>query len=410
MLRRLEANQHDYDLLLRSQREIVRLIRRSERRISELKLRSRALHQQKSRGRLSKHASQLLKQSIERVRLEIATARHLLFLWRCFGDGIAFVYLDKYALKHMLYNTHDYSVKQVAGAISNKEGFKLEWNIVRGLAKKQIPAMLCDITNTIRHGDVCALVGPDPLPIEVKSSANRNERVARQLASVDALNKFIATDKATNFRGQELVRRVALPLPETNYASAMNECIERSKRTGFAAIRPEDGLTYMCIRSTEAVERLAEQPLGPHCIVTCVNEPNGAGTWMPYYPFTLSIREPQALYEFINGDITLIVILDALSVIKQFAAKGLHAQFVEHPGVVLFVSKSGAVRNEDPFSTISTDLFSRLFYEFESIKLLIDTQLFLFESVMPEMEEENQERIVGGGTKSRKWPEYKLPH
>ena len=42
---------------------------------------------------------------------EITVLQFLLFLWRCFGDGIAFIYLDKYGLKQTLYNVHNYEAK-----------------------------------------------------------------------------------------------------------------------------------------------------------------------------------------------------------------------------------------------------------------------------------------------------------
>ena len=66
----------------------------------------------------------------------------MLFIWRCFGDGIAFLYIDKYALKHMLYDSTDYSVKQQAGALSGKVGFRLEWRLPNSLltTRKRLPA------------------------------------------------------------------------------------------------------------------------------------------------------------------------------------------------------------------------------------------------------------------------------
>ena len=49
-----------------------------------------------------------------------------MFIWRCFRDGIAFSYLDKFAPKHAFLNTHDLEPKQRAGAMSGKEGLKTE--------------------------------------------------------------------------------------------------------------------------------------------------------------------------------------------------------------------------------------------------------------------------------------------
>ncbi len=410
MLRLLEKNPHDYALLLRLQRALVAVIKRSDQRIAELKQRKCTLIQERKNGRHSKASSQALKGQIASVTEVICDAQQLLFFWRCFGDGIAFIYLDKYALKHMLYNTHDYGVKQSAGALSGKRGFKFEWARVRSLAKKQVPSILCDITNTLRHGDVCVLIGPDPMLIEVKSSTNRNTRVDRQIANLAALHKFLETDEATDFRGLDRVKRMEFPLSGVSHTSVMNECIKQSRATGFAAISPEDGLTYACFRSPQAVEYF-DAHMGPERMVTLLNEAKNEAGWMPYYPFTLSIREPEALHEFINGDITLAVILDTQALVRQFAAKGLQAQFVEHPTCILLVSRLGAVCGQDPFSAISIAFFGRLFYEFEPIRQMADSELHHIQQ-LESSSREIQLKIDSGelkaeDIKAKQWPEFK---
>jgi hypothetical protein len=400
LLRTLEADQSNYILLLQLQRELISRIRRTEQRIAELKEQKRTLNQLKKVARQSKAVSQAIQARIKVVTQTIMDAQQLLFLWRSFGDGIAFVYLDKYALKHMLYNTHEYSVKQTAGALSDKEGFKLEWKVVRQLAINKVPAMLCDITNTLRHGDVCVLIGPDPMPIEVKSSANRNARVDRQIANLQSIRKFLETDEASDFRGLSNIKRVALPVSKANHASEMNECIVLSRTTGFAVITPEEGLTYACLRSPDAVEQLTAY-MGPQCIVTLLNDAKTSATWMPYYPFTLSIREPQALYEFIEGDFTLAVILDTQTLVRLFEVRGLHAQFIDHPQWIIAVSKFGARRGQDTFSAISIPFFGRIFYEFESIAQLPEIEL----DHIQQLETMTQEEAAKGSTD--KWPEFK---
>jgi hypothetical protein len=44
------------------------------------------------------------------------------------------------------------------------------------------------------------LVGPDPVPIEVKTNSNVNSRVARQVRSITELMKLFQKDRAENFR------------------------------------------------------------------------------------------------------------------------------------------------------------------------------------------------------------------
>src|SRR4051794_8285147 len=95
--------------------------------------------------------------------------RQLAFVWRCFGDGIAFVYMDRFALKQTYYNTHNHNAKQDSGFLGGKGGLEHELAVLEEGLAAGIPCLLTDLTNTIRHGDVCFMVGPDPRLVEVKT-------------------------------------------------------------------------------------------------------------------------------------------------------------------------------------------------------------------------------------------------
>lgn len=329
---------------------------------------------QQKKARPSKEEAKRIKDAIAEMTEAISAAQHLLFLWRCFGDGIAFIYANKLSLKHMLYNTHDYEVKPPAGAILGKVGLRKEWACLKSIISRKIPAVLSDLTNTIRHGDICVLVGPDPIPVEVKTSNNRNARVDRQNASLTALTKFLQTDVARNFRGLDHVARIEVPGTDETHASAMSDCIGVSRATGFAAISPEPGLTYVCVRSVEATMAL-DRYKKPRTIVNILNEAKSEGQWMPYFPFVLSIRRKEDLYDFMNGDVTLMILLEADAVVAAFAARGLAATFVNHPNVTLVVTRQGAQPGRDPLSGVSTPYFARIFYEFGTIASFADTEL-----------------------------------
>jgi hypothetical protein len=373
MLRALESTPSDYALLFDLQKELLSRIKRIDARIAALKAKRRALVQQKKAGS-SKDEAKQTKDAIAATSEAITDAQRLLFLWRCFGDGIAFIYLNKHALKHMLYNTHDYNVKEAAGAILGKVGLRKEWSILKLIISRGVPAVLSDLTNTIRHGDICVLIGPDPIPVEVKTSKNRNARVVRQIASLTALTQFLKTDLATNFRGLDHVARLEVPGSDASHADAMSDCIARSRDTGFAAISPEPGLTYIAMRSVDAAPRL-NQYMKPRAIVTMLNEAKTEGQWMPYFPFVLSIRRKKDLYDFMNGDVTLMILLETDALVAAFAEKGLVAAFVDHPMVMLVVTRLGAQPGREPLAGISTSYFARLFYEFGSITSFVDMEL-----------------------------------
>lgn len=373
MLRALEASPSDYALLFDLQKKLLSLIKRADARTAALKSKRKALMQQKKAGS-SKEEAKRTKHAIAATSEAITAVQRLLFFWRCFGDALAFVYADRLALKHMLYNTHDYNVKEASGAILGKEGLRKEWTILKLMISREVPAVLCDLTNTIRHGDICVLNGPDPLPIEVKTSKNRNARTDRQIASLTALTQFLKTDVGTNFRGLGQVVRVAVPASYASNVEVMNDCIAKSRSNGFAVCTPERGLTYIAVRAVEGESQLS-QWIKPSTIVTILNEAKTNGQWMPYYPFTLSIRRKDDLYDFLNGDVTLIILLEVDALVAIFKERGLVVNFLDHSMVSLAVTRLGVEPSRDVLSGISRPYFERLFYEFGSIRSFVDMVL-----------------------------------
>jgi hypothetical protein len=403
-LHALQANPKNMPLLLDLQKALLTKIKRTDVRIATLKAKRKEFVRLK-KSRLSKEQSKTTKEAIEATDEAISDAQQLLFFWRCFGDGIAFIYIDKHALKHMLYNTHDYHMKPAAGAMRGKIGLRKEWSILKLLIGKEMPVVLSDLTNTIRHGDICGLIGPDPLPIEVKTSKNRNERVNRQLANLDALATFLQTDKAANFRGLDRVIRQEFSAPNRNHAAAMNDCIERSRRTGFAAISPEEGLTYICRRAPPDVSLFAPL-MKPTTIMNELNQRKADAAWMPYFPFVLSIRRGEDVNDFMKGHIRLTVLLDTQVVVDAYEARGFSAMFVDHHQHALVVTRRNAVYGRDPIGGISIGYLARLFYDFDSIEQYIDVG----QSLVERLEADTAETVRGANGSQRNltlvaWPE-----
>lgn len=377
LLRDLQSNPENLKTLLELQRGILSRIRRTDQRIAELKSLKRDMTRAKKRGGLSKVDSRLLKEEIEAISVAVGFYQWLLFVWRCFGDSIAFVYLDKFSIKHMIFNVDDGGQKESAGALTGKEGFEHEWRLVRAMTYRGIPVMLCDISNVLRHGDVCILNGPDPVPIEVKASQNRNARVERQLGNLEKLRNFYETDVAEDFRGYKRVQRVELQASETNHSEVLNQCIELSLEAGGYATSPEPGLVYACLRDG-SMEDILFPYLNPSSSVVMLNRAKAEGDWGIYLPFLLSINCSQAIFEFLNGDITLIVSVDMDELKKGYARIGLHADLSQHGFIV---SRLGAEPNKDVFVTTSDSFLSRIFYEFESIEGLAGMQKRHIESI-----------------------------
>ena len=214
-LQALNGDLTDFDHLIDLQREILGRLLITEARITGYKSRAVELKVRLRTARLPKKDALQVKKTIGRLRQRIEDCNWLLYIWRCFGDGIAYSYLDKWAVKSLLYDVTTAAVKERAGHVTGKQGFYQEMALVLEAKRRGVPALLTDLTNTIRHGDVCLLGASDPYVIEVKSSANQNERVARQVESVRKIHDYLAKDQAENLRGAGLLRRVAIPTAES---------------------------------------------------------------------------------------------------------------------------------------------------------------------------------------------------
>jgi hypothetical protein len=186
---------------------------------------------------------------------------HLLFLWRCFGDGIAFIYQSKYSLKHTYYDGN-YNVKAPAGFMTEhgrlKRGFAREYRILCSGIKHNVPVVLCDLTNVIRYGDVCALGAEDPVCIEVKTSRNRNARTERQIRLLQEFTLSMEPMNCVAFMQQAFGLMVFIELKEVKAAFA---------RRGVTATMLMDGTYSVQITKTpdnliKGAWRVSEQMLG----------------------------------------------------------------------------------------------------------------------------------------------------
>jgi hypothetical protein len=105
-------------VLLALQNLLVDERRKAEEKVRSLKTKLMELEKDNFKTDLPERLAYLHRR-IERVR-------SVNYAWRCFGDAIAFLYMDKFALKQTHYSTHSRNVKQDAGFLSDKAGLAAE--------------------------------------------------------------------------------------------------------------------------------------------------------------------------------------------------------------------------------------------------------------------------------------------
>jgi hypothetical protein len=367
MLDKIDPESRDMKPLLNFQSYLTKQILRAEERIKakkfELSLLKRAL---RKKG-IDKKESKLLKTIIEKEKDSITANKYLLYLWRCFGDGLVFKYVSKWNLKRFLYEADSPEIKQTSGNMGGKHGFDQEWKLLEDTIDNNVPAVLCDLTNVIRHGDLCLLGAPDPLVIEVKSSKNKNKRVSRQLEAIRKIHKYLEEDEG-EIAGVEGMRRVELHSEERHHGEIFNNALELSKVKPYVRIDPEKGLSYIILNTNkdkdfDEIFEGIEKP-----VVYMLNQAKTEQRWDNYYPFVLSITNADNLYRFIAGEVYVLVVLDS-SVLKEMAIDIGYELEVSEAENEAFIFRKPIEGWEEPFTAIVSEHFSgRIGLEFITLE------------------------------------------
>ena len=84
-----------------------------------------------------------------RLRRQIEGWRRLAFVWRCFGDAIAFLYLDKFALKQTYYNTENENPKNSPGFLGGKGGLEAELKLLAEAIEHGIPGLASQLRTAL---------------------------------------------------------------------------------------------------------------------------------------------------------------------------------------------------------------------------------------------------------------------
>ncbi|WP_404292147.1 hypothetical protein ACD578_07915 [Microvirga sp. RSM25] len=360
-LAELRAEPSNFDALWSLQRLLIREIRRVEERIRASKKELKSLELVSSDKGSERRISYLINR-VERLR-------SLNFVWKCFGDAVAFLYMDKFALKQTYYSTYGSSPKQDAGFLTDKEGFEAELALLEKALADGFPALLVDLTNTIRHGDVCLMIGPDPHLVEVKTGRKLDKRGKKQAKSIEQLHDFFESDVAHGLRGMREIYRVEYQGSDQSYAIEINNCIEKAYETGSALINPETGLYFLAITDDQPLGKLFQQIDVRRPWVLYLNQFKANRNWMPYYPFSLTIRTERHLYDFFRGELHLLTVIDVEALRDLAAEKGFIANFDPSDLDTPFkLTKPGITGR----AGISAHLLKRIGLEFTSPRWIVD--------------------------------------
>lgn len=362
------------ELSFEIQRTLIQRIVYVERRIRTLKREVKeykGLLANRPPFHLSKLEASQVKSAIEYNMYRLDEYQHLLGIFRSVADAIAFTYIDRWEIKPMTF-------KESPGFLSGKVGLAAERKVLKEFFASGSIAILNDLTNCLRYGDITVIDSNGFRLVEVKSTKNRNDRTDRQLSKAQKITEYLATDRSRNLLEGQAITRSALRAPEQDQIDHLNELIYEAIAKGESGATVEDGLYYIVTfkdSGTQGLESVIRKCCAPP-IVYYLNmiKYNNIG----YYPFTLSIRDPNALYAFYNGDLLISVIIDPSVVINRLGARGLSAMLSSSEDWALQVKATNKIRSSTGEMTISHYLFARLALEFLSLSWFLDEVTYRF--------------------------------
>lgn len=104
------------------------------------------------------------------------------------------------------------------------------------------------------------------------------------------------------------------------------------------------------------------------CSLVMLNELKRS--WPPYFPFVLSIGDPDHLYQFLSGDYVLMVIVDFDVIVSKFDSLGFDARVIDRADYVLALRR----REDGLVAAVSRPMVFRLFVEFVSLDWFVKVQ------------------------------------
>ena len=235
-----------------------------------------------------------------------------------------------------------------------------------------VTAILNDLTTCLRHGDL-TVVNPHGgfLIVEAKSSENRSKRTDRQELALSTIGSYLQTDEATDLFGVEgpfFRRELAYTLQD--HTDLVNRLIQKAKVDGATVAQAERGLHYFISLGyhpdllDEAVRSCRSTPIVFH-----VNTHKYANTG--HFPFTLSIRDPNALFHFYAGDLNILVLLESDVLHYLFSRRGYSVEIDLADRYPITLRSKLLEYTDTPGIRLGGHMFNRLFVEFVSLRWLV---------------------------------------
>ena len=356
-------------LCLSIQETLINKITYIEKRIRTLKEQTKACKRELRTKRSQPSAKEKSIQIKRHIKINLSRIKQyqaILLIFRDIGDALAFIYIDKWDIKPM-------SFKPPSGFISGKKGSRLERKCLRGAFEIGGVALLNDLTHCLRYGDITVPKEGFFLTFEMKSGRWKHTREKRQFNDLKNIQAYLLSDKTDNLYGfqGEIVRR-PIHYDEVYHTKEINFLINDSISKGVVFDEVEKGLIYFVATKYDkdalgkGINLSRKKPILEHLNRMNFRELGG------YYPFTLSIRNPEALYNFYDGKLQILIGVDPSIIEEFFDQEGYNIKFLETDSNNLMAISPKRLSPTKPEGLfVGRHFFGRIFYEFLSLKWVL---------------------------------------
>ena len=253
----------------------------------------------------------------ERERKASPNARRHLHMVRLYGDSLAFNWLSAYALRQLRRNGG--KPPDLSG---QGDAFTVSVNVCESANRAGTPAILCDITNILKIGDVVICENPDaPAIVECKASIRRNARFdrqgrrGRQLSRMKGVSEFLRTGEG-RFFGDTRYRRTAQLANEPTYDfEPVDQVVNRALNGEPGVYMLNDFQLYLAARSGDDVafdDLLGAWKVnaGEYVLIGDASEPL-VGAWADVRPPVLWNLSAACRWALMEGDVSLLHVVRA---------------------------------------------------------------------------------------------------
>jgi hypothetical protein len=218
--------------------------------------------------------------------------------------------------------------------------------------------------------------------VEAKSGHGGNARTRRQKSELENIADYLThnkSDKISKVYGE--FQRLLIHSPEINHRDRLNSIITNAhgSTSKYCFDEVESGLYYCAtyVANTNILSPLVNKPPGS-LIISSINQLKYSG--LGYYPFSLSIYEPDNWYDFYLGKLMIIIAADTKVIEEKVSRQGISIKITgewnKFPIEITDLGSDG--RNKSNKSLVGGHFFGRLFYEFLSMDWLMDEIIYRY--------------------------------